>query len=47
MLEEIEDERKRIFFFRLLTKENAAETFVEFDSDTQEKPDFCIFGRRA
>mgnify|MGYP000030142427 CR=1 FL=1 len=36
LLEEIEDERKRIFFFRLLTKENAAETFVEFDSDTQE-----------
>lgn len=36
LLEEVEDERKRIFFFRLLTKENAAETFVEFDSDTQE-----------
>ena len=36
LLEEVENERKRIFFFRLLTKENAAETFVEFDSDTQE-----------
>lgn len=36
LLEEIEDERKRTFLFRMLTKENAAETFVEFDGDTQE-----------
>ncbi len=36
LLEEIDDEKKRIFFFRMLTKENAAETFVEFDVDTQE-----------
>ena len=36
LLEEINDERKRVFLFRMLTKENAAETFVEFDGDTQE-----------
>lgn len=30
------DERERVFLFRLLTKENAADTFVEFDGDTQE-----------
>jgi len=36
LLEEIEDERQRTFLFRMLTKENAAETFVEFDGDTQE-----------
>lgn len=36
LLEEINDERKRGFLFRMLTKENAAETFVEFDGDTQE-----------
>ncbi|MCH5317386.1 MAG: magnesium transporter [Eubacterium sp.] len=36
LLESVEDERRRVFFFRLLTKENAAETFVEFDFDTQE-----------
>ncbi len=36
LLETIEDEKKRVFLFRLLTKENAAETFVEFDGDTQE-----------
>ncbi len=36
LLEQIEDERKRVFLFRMLTKENAAETFVEFDGDTQE-----------
>ncbi len=37
LLENVSDERKRIFLFRLLTKENAADTFVEFDADTQEK----------
>lgn len=36
LLEEIDDERQRTFLFRMLTKENAAETFVEFDGDTQE-----------
>ena len=36
LLETVTDERKRIFLFRLLTKENAADTFVEFDGDTQE-----------
>ena len=36
LLESVEDDRRRVFFFRLLTKENAAETFVEFDFDTQE-----------
>lgn len=36
LLEEIEDDRQRTFLFRMLTKENAAETFVEFDGDTQE-----------
>lgn len=36
LLEKIEDERQRTFLFRMLTKENAAETFVEFDGDTQE-----------
>lgn len=36
LLEEFEDERKRVFLFRLLAKENAADTFVEFDGDTQE-----------
>lgn len=36
LLEEINDERTRVFLFRMLTKENAAETFVEFDGDTQE-----------
>lgn len=36
LLEDIDDERKRVFLFRMLTKENAAETFVEFDVDTQE-----------
>ncbi len=36
LLEEIEDEKQRTFLFRMLTKENAAETFVEFDGDTQE-----------
>lgn len=36
LLEEIEDEKQRTFLFRMLTKENAADTFVEFDGDTQE-----------
>lgn len=36
LLEEVTDERTRVFLFRMLTKENAAETFVEFDGDTQE-----------
>lgn len=36
LLEELDDEKTRVFFFRMLTKENAADTFVEFDSDTQE-----------
>ena len=36
ILEEVDDEKQRVFFFRLLTKENAADTFVEFDADTQE-----------
>lgn len=36
LLESIEDKKKMIFLFRMLTKENAAETFVEFDYDTQE-----------
>ena len=36
LLESVEDDHRRVFFFRLLTKENAAETFVEFDVDTQE-----------
>lgn len=36
LLEEIDDESQRTFLFRMLTKENAAETFVEFDGDTQE-----------
>lgn len=36
LLESMEDERKRVFLFRMLSKENAAETFVEFDYDTQE-----------
>ena len=36
LLESVEDERRRVFLFRLLTKENAADTFVEFDFDTQE-----------
>lgn len=36
LLETIEDKKKMIFLFRMLTKENAAETFVEFDYDTQE-----------
>lgn len=35
LLEEV-DERERTFLFRMLTKENAADTFVEFDGDTQE-----------
>lgn len=37
LLEEISNERKRMFLFRMLTKENAAETFVELDVDTQER----------
>lgn len=37
LLEEISNERKRMFLFRMLTKENAAETFVELDGDTQER----------
>lgn len=37
LLEEVEDDGSRLFFFRLLAKENAAEAFVEFDFDTQEK----------
>lgn len=36
LLEMVDDERKRMFLFRLLAKENAADTFVEFDGDTQE-----------
>lgn len=36
LLENDDNERNRVFLFRLLTKENAAETFVEFDADTQE-----------
>lgn len=36
LLENVFDERERVFLFRLLTKENAADTFVEFDGDTQE-----------
>lgn len=36
LLLETVDERKQVFLFRLLTKENAADTFVEFDGDTQE-----------
>lgn len=36
LLESITNEKKRMFLFRMLTKENAAETFVEFDGDTQE-----------
>ncbi len=36
LLESIANEKKRMFLFRMLTKENAAETFVEFDGDTQE-----------
>ena len=36
LLETVYDERERVFLFRLLTKENAADTFVEFDGDTQE-----------
>lgn len=36
LLEQIDDERKRVFLFRMLTKENAAEAFVELDGDTQE-----------
>lgn len=36
LLEEVENERTRVFLFRMLTKENAADTFVEFDGDTQE-----------
>lgn len=36
LLESVNNERKRMFLFRMLTKENAAETFVEFDGDTQE-----------
>ncbi len=36
LLESIAKEKKRMFLFRMLTKENAAETFVEFDGDTQE-----------
>lgn len=36
LLEELDNEKTRVFFFRMLTKENAADTFVEFDSDTQE-----------
>lgn len=36
LLEEMPDERTRMLLFRMLTKENAAETFVEFDGDTQE-----------
>ncbi len=36
LLESINNEKKRMFLFRMLTKENAAETFVEFDGDTQE-----------
>ncbi len=35
LLDEV-DERERTFLFRMLTKENAAETFVEFDGNTQE-----------
>lgn len=37
LLEKISNERKRMFLFRMLTKENAAETFVELDGDTQER----------
>lgn len=36
LLEAVENEKQRVFCFRLLTKENAADTFVEFDGDTQE-----------
>lgn len=36
LLEEVDNERTRVFLFRMLTKENAADTFVEFDGDTQE-----------
>lgn len=36
LLEEIDSDKQRTFLFRMLTKENAAETFVEFDGDTQE-----------
>ncbi len=38
LLDEIfaEDERQALILFRLLTKENAAEVFVEMSSDTQE-----------
>ena len=36
LLENVFDERERVFLYRLLTKENAADTFVEFDGDTQE-----------
>ena len=36
LLERAETEKKRMFLFRMLTKENAADTFVEFDGDTQE-----------
>ncbi len=36
LLESIDDEKKRVFLFRMLSKETAAETFVEFDFDTQE-----------
>ena len=38
MLDEIanDDERETLILFRLLTKENAAEVFVEISSDTQE-----------
>lgn len=35
VLEEFPDNQK-FLFFRLLSKENAAETFVEFENDTQE-----------
>ncbi len=36
ILEEFPD-NQRLLFFRLLSKENAAETFVELDPDTQEE----------
>lgn len=36
ILEELDTEQKQLLCFRLLTKENAADTFVELDGDTQE-----------
>ena len=36
LLENLESEQQRLLCFRLLTKENAADTFVELDGDTQE-----------